>query len=330
MPRGRSRHLLYGATLGLLGLAACGDSDGRRVGSHRLALFPGGAAGPLLAGTGPETANECPAGPGSTGVPAPGSSVVTTCFYDTEVDAEAPAAMSERIIEVIDNVEYVHVRLTMSPYFVDNSYGETAVGWEESKKGGHKFKELVGSDHAEMLFTDGTGTVALHLIQDLISEDPSRPSGYGSLGVTGGKNDGDVMVGGPDDVLAATTSMDRNLNGCGYGSFTENSPVTDELFSPSPEAEFWDYRAAYELWLRADAFGGAGFGDVTIEFVHASPSKTGDNTIIVEERPCPPPGCVIGPDEVCRYPEPPPPPPEPPAPDDCTTDPDGIECADII
>lgn len=250
---------------------------------------PGGpapqfGAPPLQPGMGPETKDTC--GPASAALPGaptdPG--VVRQCFAGA--DDPTPQATIERVLESIDDVNYVHVRLTFNPHFVDNSYGRTAIGWERSKNGTHTFKDLVGSDHAELLFTNKAGAVAMHLKTDYISVDANRPSGYGTLGVLGG--DGDIFVGQASHVLAAVTSFDRNLNACGYGGYTVDSPATDASYTPNALAPNWDYRVVYELWIAEAAFGSSGFGGVGIEYVHASPSKTGSNTIIVDETPCPP------------------------------------------
>src|SRR5262249_586692 len=88
----------------------------------------------------------------------------------------------------------------------DNRYGTgatAATGWA----GGHKFSDLTGSDEAEFRFTDGKGNVVLDFQVDYISQAtkavfPSGtvnyPSGYGTLGVTGG--DGKVITGSAANV----------------------------------------------------------------------------------------------------------------------------------
>ena len=68
----------------------------------------------------------------------------------------------------------------------------------------------------------------------------------------------------------------------------EDSPATDASFSANGAAPEWDFRVIYEVWVSQDAFGSAGFGSALIESVHASPSKTGDNTETVAPAPCPP------------------------------------------
>lgn len=335
------------ACLVALTFVGCGDSDVRRKshgprGAARAlngAVFPGGPNGtmgePLQPGFGPNTAGDCnPVPSAAGGVNGEAPVVETTCFYSE--DHEGPAAMIERVLEAVDEDTYVHLRLTMNPGFVDNTYGATAVGWEGSKKGGHTFKELVGSDHAEIKVTDGSGNLAVHFVADYLSEDDRLASGYANQGVTGGKNDGEMEVGSPAHILAATTSLDRNLNACGLSGYTEDSPPTDESYTPSPGAEEWDFRMVYDVWIDSAAFGGAGFGEASVEFVHASPSKGEDSTLDVDPGPCPPPGCVIGFDEVCREmvpvpeePDPesvpeepdPEPEPEPETPDPCNDDP---------
>ncbi|HTV25442.1 MAG TPA: hypothetical protein VMG12_42395, partial [Polyangiaceae bacterium] len=136
---------------------------------------------------------------------------------------------------------------------------------------GHTFHDLLGGDHADIQLLDGTGEVALDFELDYLSEDPSAPSGFASLGVSGGE--GKVVVGRPEWILAATSSLDRNLNACGLASFTEDSPATDALFSPNAAAPAWDYRVVYDVWVSTDAFGDAGFGSAEVEALHSLPTK---------------------------------------------------------
>jgi hypothetical protein len=242
-------------------------------------------APPLAPGAGPGTASACGMASGLLPQTPTGPGIQRECFFGAD-NTTAVQATIERVLERVDGVDYVHARLTFNPHFVDNSYGVNAVGWQGSKNGTHTFKDLVGSDHAELIFENGRGEVALHVKLDYISQDASRPSGYGSLGVSGGE--GKVLAGNAAHIAAVTTSLDRNLNGCGYGQYTQDSPATDAAYTPNPKAPNWDYRVTYELWIRAAAFGTAGVGPTYIESVHASPSKTGSNTVIVAEGPCPP------------------------------------------
>jgi hypothetical protein len=324
-------------------------------------VFPGGgtsgAAAPLVAALAPETSSQCDPEPS----PSPGatsSAVQTVCFFGPDSDAE-PAAVIEQVVEVVGTEEWVHLRLTLNPAFVDNTYGGTAIGWDgddesapeapppapgdappvpgetppppagalppppdapappvdappppadagaplpearpdragpgaQSRpgprpgRGGHTFRDLVGSDHAEIQLLDADGEVAVHFKLDYISESSSAASGYASLGVAGGE--GAVLVGEPDWFLATATSLDRNLNACGLDSFTDSSPETDAAYIINRDAPDWDYRVAYEAWVSSDAFGEAGFGSALIENVHASPSKLAGNTVDVSPAPCP-------------------------------------------
>jgi hypothetical protein len=296
--------------------------------------FPGagtsGAALPLSAALAPESSADCDPQPTPSASPSE-AQVQTVCFYDPGTP-DVPAATIEQVVEVVDNSEWVHVRLTLNPDFVDNTYGENAIGWGDGEddaapaptanappapdvagpgdpgvapppngparprddreerpkpgKSGHTFRDLLGSDHAEMQLLDGDGVTALQFRIDYISEAADAVSGYASLGVSGGE--GKLIIGEPEWVLAATTSLDRNLNACRLGPFSENSPVTDALYTPDPSATDWDYRVAYEIWVSAEAFGASGFGSALIENVHASPSKLASNTVDVQPAPCPP------------------------------------------
>ncbi|WP_437336144.1 hypothetical protein [Sorangium sp. So ce394] len=240
------------------------------------------------------------------------------CYY-TNSNPTTPMAFVERVVEIAESEELVHVRLTLNPAFVDNTYGETAIGWggeeqagqppapgggpgqppapgpgpggEPKPKGpkGHTFKDLVGSDKAQFQMTDGKGELVLDFFVDYVSVDEAKPSGYGSLGVVGGE--GKMLLGDAGAVVAATTSLDRDLNACGYGAYVVDSPETDESYTPNPQTPGWDYRVVYDVWVSASAFGAAGFGDATISYVHASPSKYPSDTLTVTPGPCPPTTC---------------------------------------
>ncbi len=257
-----------------------------------------GAGAPLAPGVSPETSEECGTGTPKAGYP--GSSKViesaTDCFWGEE-NKEIPAAAIEQIVEIVDDVEWIHIRLTLDPRFVDNSYGANAIGWgdddaeasepddKKKKKTGHTFDKLVGSDHAEMILKDKAGSVVLHFKLDYISENSDFPSGYGTNGVS--DKDGGMIEGDEKWILGASTSLHRNFNGCGLDEYTVDSPATDESYTPNPDAPEWDFRVVYEVWVDATPFAPSGFGDAIIEYVHASPSKIDNNTIEVTKGECP-------------------------------------------
>ncbi|MEY4550265.1 MAG: hypothetical protein RL685_6460, partial [Pseudomonadota bacterium] len=94
-------------------------------------LFPGagtsGAARSLSLGLGPDTSSECnPAAVDSE--PGSATGVQTVCFFGQE-DPGVPAAAIEQVVEILGNDEWVHIRLTMNPNFVDNTYGDNAISW---------------------------------------------------------------------------------------------------------------------------------------------------------------------------------------------------------
>jgi hypothetical protein len=239
--------------------------------------------------------------------PAPGARSRLLCFYDRETQ---PAAAVEWIVESTDEDDLVHVRLTLNPDFVDNTYGANSIGWPAKKgaggmqppkgmmmpmpmpmgpvndKASHTFKDLVESDHAEFKLSDADGKLVLHFKVDYVSQLASASSGYTSLGVTGGE--GRMLAGNANDIVAASTSLDRNLNACGLSKYTTDSPSTDASYSPSLGAEAWDFRVVYDIWVNAAAFGKSGFGKAVVDFVHASPSKADMPTSNVTEKPCPP------------------------------------------
>jgi len=273
---------------------------------------------PLTPGCGPETATQCTGTCEKTSVSDPGAIIrapATLCFGGPEDPTpNDPLATIEQVLEVIGGKRVAHLRVTFDPAFVDNTYGANACcGWPAADttateppppdgmmtdpmgmmkppkmpkpgKGGHTFNDLVGSDHVELLLTDAAGNTVMDFDLDYITADSTPSCGYRQLGVKGGE--GKVVSGNAAAVLGSATSIDRNLNGCGY-CYTTDSPATDESYTPNPDTPAWDYRVVYEVWLDLDAFGSAGFGQAYITNVHASPSKLDNNTVEVTATPCP-------------------------------------------
>ena len=149
---------------------------------------------------------------------------------------------------------------------VDNTYGTGAVGWPK----GHSFGNLTGSDKAEFRLKDGNGGVVLDFFLDYITSSSAFPSGYGTLGYTGG--DGKLVSGDASNIKSYATSMSDTINLPLYDTgFTVNSPLP-ELANPS-----WDYDDSYTVLVKKSAFGASGFGSVEIPAIHNSPSKYGFN-----------------------------------------------------
>jgi len=276
----------------------------------------GPSSRPLTTGCGPGTAAQC----GGTCEMSGGQPVTvlappaTICYEgDGDLTPDDPSSVIEQVIETIDGKTYLHLRVTFDPRFVDNTYGVNASsGWANrmmaapmgGKAGGamggkapkaamggmaakapHTFDDLVGSDHVELVLVDGKGNSVLDFDVDYVSEKPDAPCGYGTLGVSGGE--GKMLMGDASAVVAVATSIDRNLNGCGY-CLTTDSPVSDDNFAIDPSAPNWDYRVIYEVWIDFSIFKGLGFGGAYIPQVHASPSMASTNTIDVNPAPCPP------------------------------------------
>jgi hypothetical protein len=325
---GSKKWARLGLWLPVLGAAACSGgagSTGSRSGSlgalaSGLSIpFPGagngGQAQVLLAGFTPSSCTVA----GPTAVFDGGAMQVTgpehvTCYYSSAAPG-TPMAFLEQVVETAEGQGLVHVRLTMNPAFVDNTYGSTAIGWGGSDAGapaggpapagppapggpgpapaagpgpgphGHTFKDLVESDHAEFDLTDQSGATALSFDLDYISATATAISGYATLGVSGG--DGKMLTGSATHIVYASTSLDRDLNACGYSSYTTNSPATDTSYTPNPATPNWDYRVVYDVWVDESVFAG-GFGAATIPYVHASPAKL-SATLPVSPGPCPPP-----------------------------------------
>jgi len=176
----------------------------------------------------------------------------------------------------------ITIHTTLSKNFVDNTYGVNAIGWPN----GHTFGNLTGSDALQLALYDASNVKRMEFKIDYISADSSAPSGYSSLGVSGG--DGKMIVGNKSDVVDAVTSLDDNFNvfGC---VLTVDSPATDSSYTPNLACTDWIYDVWYEVTVKPGPFAaGGGFGEPRLMKVYASPSKVGVNDCPVVEIPCPP------------------------------------------
>ena len=162
------------------------------------------------------------------------------------------------------------IRTTFAKTFVDNTYGVNTIGWNRT----HTFRDLVGSDHLQLALYDMGGVKRLEMKIDYITAS-AVPSGYQTLCVTGGE--GRMLAGNAADVVGCRTSISENLNTFRY-VLTTDSPATNATYAPNAASPNWIYEVWYEVTVKESAFGPGGLGRPEIASVHASPSKTGNNT----------------------------------------------------
>lgn len=217
--------------------------------------------------------------------------------------------------------------------FVDNTYGDNAIGWAK----GHSFGDLLGSDSLGTGKKVGTGTqftftvngsasptlVVNDYIAGVVCDTAVYPGcnkgdvvDYRSGGIGTGadanltKNEGLVVSGtGAGNILEIATSLEWNLNE--YPSYigAADSPVTDSSYNPNlGDAPLWIYNIGYEIqfapntfdstrWLSADPGTGA-LSLIQLGTSHVSPPKSPLSGTQ------PPPGCISGcggepPPDVC-------------------------------
>lgn len=203
---------------------------------------------------------------------SPSCPTTTTCFAGTK----DPTVTAKMITTIIG--DKVKIWTQLSKTFVDNTYGDNAIGWNN-----HSFKMLYQSDMMQLALYDNNNIKKLEFKMDYLSADGSVASGYKSLGVTGG--DGAMLTGNASSVVSVCTSLDKIFNEYGY-VLTVNSPATDEDFTPNPTYPNWIFEVWYEVVVDLAIFGASGFGKADITGIHASPSKTGDESERMDEGPC--------------------------------------------
>jgi len=204
------------------------------------------------------------------------------CFYDVENPDGEPAASLKLSSVDLDGQPSVYVQLVFAPWFVDNTYGVESIGWEDL----HEFDELVGSDHALIQMGNAGEDPLIEFKLDYIDDDDTAASGFRCQGVWDGN--GKMEEGEEEAILAANSSLSRNLNERGYATYIEDSPPTDADYAAPAEAPDWDYRVVYEAWVDASLFTDVNAVDACIDSIHASPAKAGDNTVEVFPDECPP------------------------------------------
>jgi hypothetical protein len=190
----------------------------------------------------------------------------------------------------VDAQGNVYVAFVQPLSINDNTYGTNAIGWGSK---GHTFSNLTGSDKGHFDFKNAAGQSVMSFDLDYISQNKTG-GGYTSLGVTGG--DGKISTGSASNVLQWGTSLGYNLNTLGYSQYTTNSPAATPQKDAQGNIDYskpylnsaapgWDYSITYEVLVSAAAFGPSGFGSVSVPYAHDSPSKLGQNTIIVVPEP---------------------------------------------
>lgn len=171
----------------------------------------------------------------------------------------------------------VQARATVSRNYADNTYGVNRIGWGSKP---HTFKHLYTSDFAQLAFYDASGNKKIEFKIDYLSPISGTPSGYGSRGVSSGKNaDGGMVFGSSSNILSLATSIDLNMNAFGYVSTSSShplksySPSTNGAYTPNATYPLWIWDMWYEATIKASTFGSAGFGTVALRDIHASPAK---------------------------------------------------------
>jgi len=189
------------------------------------------------------------------------------------------------LIHVDDATGDVSIALEQPTDLVDNSYGANAVGWGAMAETGknHKFRDLVGSDKALFLFSDGE----IDAVQLDFLYETAKGSGVYDAGVEPGK---DSYVAPPELMsnIEASSSLDYNINTLGY-DLTEDSPetVSDESYELVPGSAYtgWLFEVIYEMRIDGEVFedaGGFRAEMLDVSIVHDSPNKLGKNAVETE------------------------------------------------
>jgi VCBS repeat-containing protein len=169
----------------------------------------------------------------------------------------------------------IKARAVVSRNYADNTYGVNKLAdWGNKKR---DFKAVYNSDFGQLAFYDANGSKKIDFKIDLLTAKSGTPSGYGTLGVSGG--DGGMVSGSASNIVALSTSMDLNMNAFGYVTTASNSPLksyspaTNSSYATNATYPLWIWDMWYEATVKASTFGTAGFGYPRLNALHASPPK---------------------------------------------------------
>jgi putative Ig domain-containing protein len=171
---------------------------------------------------------------------------------------------------VVNGDGTITIRTALGRSYADNTYGKNAMGYPKS----HKLGDMASADGIMLRLYDALGVKQMEFTVDYLSASKlaSDPSGYGTLGVSGGE--GIMLLGSAADIVRVQTSLDVNLNSPGY-VLVSDSPVTDAAYTPNASYPDWIYDIWYDVTVKPGAFGSAGFGKSVLVGAGAGPSKTG-------------------------------------------------------
>jgi hypothetical protein len=246
----------------------------------------------------------------------------TTGYYasfEVEGDPLIPVADKGQLWTYQDSItKDLSVAFILPKSLVDNSYGTTAVGWGSYAPSGkgHKFTDLIGSDDAQFVFTDGLGNIVLDFTMDYIHGYGIKPDDkpdknlppYASGGVVDGEGYIDTIKYDPLDILAEATSLEYNYVtfGSSYpGNFGKDSdspatgsqdPADPDSYNVSdpPGPSGWVFDVIYEFQISGSMFSN-GFGGINIPLLHISPNKIGKNKVYDDLELVPvPPAVILG------------------------------------
>ena len=191
--------------------------------------------------------------------------------------------------------EDVYFNFIQPTSLVDNSYGANSVGWGSNAPSGknHNFKDLLGSDSAELVFYDSSSNKVLNTQIDYIEGNGSGPyyARVENESVTGA-------------VINVASSLQWNWQQFGstnpelFGN-NSSSPLTGSNTTydvTDPALSDWIFDVIYEFQISGSLFSDQDrfeLSQLSFEVVHDSPNKIGRNKVYPDpNNPVPVPGAI--------------------------------------
>lgn len=217
-------------------------------------------------------------------------------YGEAAYHANADYSQADGFLFVIDNTsidpDYIWAVWILNASYVDNTYGDNAIGYP----GGHNLdQDLLESDGQRIAFYDNCSNLIFHAFFDLLAGDPELKDFFLSGWYEDEQNPltypydesyvYDIDTGDNQTYFEYNTSTLRNL--LLYKDVTTdydvmvNSPTPYGNYTPHANYSEWEVRHVYEIRINRSVFSAGCTLNVTAtEFpsIHASPNKIDQKT----------------------------------------------------
>jgi hypothetical protein len=223
----------------------------------------------------------------------------TLTMYNTMNNQQVTSSYSSNLYLNSDSNGDISFSLNLPEDYGNNGYGTTsqcgssfggscgtdpAYNWAKEAT----LEDRLGSDGATFTFYDSKGNDVLSFFFDYASWNGTMGKGsntYTAIGTCGdlvgsacgysNENDAKLTTGTASWLNKYATSLSYDFTSAGGGSLTNNANGGNSPKPGDSNASTWINQLIYQGEISKAAFGSNGFGGVSVDLVHVSPSENG-------------------------------------------------------